>query len=105
NLRRKKPIAALATDLDGTICSTGGSVAIELLTQLEGLRRKGLKLILVTGRALLDLRQLIDVSRFDALVVENGAILVINDVKTSLAPEGWRTKRARLLRSLTSFGH
>lgn len=80
-------------------------MATDLLMQLEAQRRKGLKLIMVTGRALPDLRALIDITRFDALVVENGAIVVVGDLRTSLAPPGWRATREELLHSVKSRGH
>jgi phosphoglycolate phosphatase (TIGR01487 family) len=100
-----KRISAIAMDFDGTIRSPGGAVATDLLTQLGALRRTGIKLILATGRALPDLRLLVDVELFDALVVENGAALVIDGLWRSLAPGWWRPVRERLLRSFKTAAH
>jgi hydroxymethylpyrimidine pyrophosphatase-like HAD family hydrolase len=76
----------------------------KLLLELVSLRDLGIKLILVTGRCLSDLRVLIDTSIFDAVVLENGAIVLIGDRKVNLAPRGWDSVRLRLLR-LFATGH
>jgi hydroxymethylpyrimidine pyrophosphatase-like HAD family hydrolase len=67
---------ALATDYDGTI-AYGERPTDEILDALAALRRAGLVTILVTGRMGADLRRVFpDVERwFDALVVENGAVV------------------------------
>ena len=92
-------------DLDGTVRPGGGTTGTPLLTQLASLRRNGVKVVLVTGRALRDLQALVDVRLFDALVVENGAILVVAGVQKVLAPPGWPAERRKLLRFFSSTGH
>src|SRR5579859_2425726 len=93
----KTKISALAVDFDGTIRSPGGTVSDDLLAQLASLRRNGIKVILVTGRALFDLKALVDVGIFDSVVVENGAIVVVGDERRSLAPAEWNAQRESLL--------
>ncbi|UFN49707.1 HAD-IIB family hydrolase [Roseomonas sp. OT10] len=66
---------ALATDYDGTIAHHG-AVDAPTLEALERLRAGARKLILVTGRELPDLlRVMPDLSVFDLVVAENGALL------------------------------
>jgi hypothetical protein len=66
---------ALATDYDGTLAQ-GGQVADATRQALEGLRRSGRKLILVTGRTLEELKEVFDATElFDLIVAENGALL------------------------------
>lgn len=68
--------AALATDFDGTLAHDGG-VEQDTYDQLRRWREAGRKLLLVTGRLLPDAMRHLggEVSLFDALVVENGALL------------------------------
>src|SRR5688500_11038730 len=66
---------ALATDFDGTIAHDG-MVDGPTLDALDRLRAAGRKLILVTGRALIELLAVCPYcGRFDRIVAENGAIL------------------------------
>lgn len=66
---------ALACDYDGTLASHG-RVSKETLAALERLLASGRKLILVTGRELKDLLSIFpDVSLFERVVAENGALL------------------------------
>lgn len=68
---------ALATDYDGTL-ATHGQVDEATLTALKHLRESGRKLILVSGRHLDDLHTVFpQLDLFDAVVVENGALLYI----------------------------
>jgi phosphoglycolate phosphatase (TIGR01487 family) len=97
-------ILALALDFDGTLRPTHRAVEKRLLVELVSLRDLGIRLILVTGRCLVDLKVLIDVSIFDAVVLENGAIVLIGDRKINLAPPGWDSVRLRILR-LFARGH
>src|SRR5204863_10062559 len=63
----------LATDYDGTIAHHG---LFDGATQeaLARVRASGRKLILVTGRELVDLQKVfLDLELFDAIVAENGA--------------------------------
>jgi phosphoglycolate phosphatase (TIGR01487 family) len=66
---------ALACDYDGTL-ATDSRIPPPVLHSLESLRGTGRKLILVTGRQLLDLMTLIpNIQLFDRIVAENGAVL------------------------------
>jgi hydroxymethylpyrimidine pyrophosphatase-like HAD family hydrolase len=66
---------ALATDYDGTIADDG-VVDQATLTALERLRSGARRLILITGRALTDLRRVMPrLDLFDLVVAENGALL------------------------------
>jgi hydroxymethylpyrimidine pyrophosphatase-like HAD family hydrolase len=66
---------ALACDYDGTM-ATGGVVSEEVLSALRFLRSSGRRLLLVTGRRLEDLKQLLpQLDLFDRVVAENGALL------------------------------
>ena len=67
------------------------------------MRRSGIKVILVTGRALFDLKALVDVGVFDSVVVENGAIVIVGDERRSLAPTEWNAQRESLLEA-TKYG-
>jgi len=69
---------AVALDLDGTI-STGGAPTADVLAAMRAARAQGVRLVLVTGRLLVDL--VTDMraleSEFDAVVAENGAVLAV----------------------------
>jgi hydroxymethylpyrimidine pyrophosphatase-like HAD family hydrolase/energy-coupling factor transporter ATP-binding protein EcfA2 len=66
---------ALACDYDGTL-ACAAQVAPPTLAALERLRATGRKTILVTGRDLEELQAIFpEMSRFDAVVAENGAVL------------------------------
>ena len=69
-------VHVLACDYDGTIAD-GGRCSTEIARALTRVRESGRKVLLVTGRMLPDLRAVCpDVDRlFDAVVVENGALL------------------------------
>ena len=70
-------IAALATDYDGTLASDG-EVAEATLAALQRLKGSGRKLLMVTGRELPDLQRVFpQLSLFDAVVAENGALLYL----------------------------
>lgn len=90
--------ALLAVDFDGTIKGPGNLVSKRLIHRLIHLRRAGTKLVLVTGRCMSELEQLIDISLFDAIVAENGTIVLIDGKKKLLAPRSWGPVRAKLLR-------
>lgn len=69
------PYAALATDYDGTI-ARDGRVDGPTLAALARLHADGWRLVLATGRGLDDVRRLMpDLSLFDRVVAENGAVL------------------------------
>ncbi|MBD2120836.1 HAD family hydrolase [Trichocoleus sp. FACHB-262] len=66
---------AIASDYDGTL-ATKGQVSKTTLAALQRLRESGRKLILVTGRRLDELFQVLpQVDWFDCVVAENGALL------------------------------
>jgi hydroxymethylpyrimidine pyrophosphatase-like HAD family hydrolase len=66
---------ALACDYDGTLAHDG-VVGEIVMDSLDRWRASGRKLLLVTGRELVDLRGTFShLDRFDAVVVENGATL------------------------------
>nr|WP_290226151.1 HAD family hydrolase [Trichocoleus desertorum] len=66
---------AIASDYDGTL-ATNGQVSETTLAALQRLRKSGRKLILVTGRHLDDLFQVLpQIDWFDCIVAENGALL------------------------------
>lgn len=66
----------LVTDYDGTLASPNEHIANEDQAALERLRASGRKIFLVTGRRIEDLRTLhSDLSMFDMVVGENGAVL------------------------------
>ncbi|TJV44651.1 MAG: HAD-IIB family hydrolase [Mesorhizobium sp.] len=66
---------ALATDYDGTLAHDG-IVSKKTLAALERFKKSGRKLVLVTGRELPDLKRVFpEVSLFDKVVAENGALI------------------------------
>jgi phosphoglycolate phosphatase (TIGR01487 family) len=66
----------LVSDYDGTLASINGHIAESDQAALERLRATGRKILLVTGRRLEDLRTLhSNLSLFDMVVAENGAVL------------------------------
>jgi hypothetical protein len=82
-----KPLV-VALDYDGTI-ARDGVLDGEVARAIEHLRARGMLVVLVTGRQLLDLRQLLcDLTSFDAIVAENGAVALFPSVgrPTLLAP-------------------
>jgi len=85
---RSAPIAALATDYDGTL-ATEGCVDASVCDALLRFKRTGRRLILVTGRELPSLERVFSrTSLFDRIVAENGALLYDPASKTErvLAP-------------------
>jgi hydroxymethylpyrimidine pyrophosphatase-like HAD family hydrolase len=66
---------AIALDYDGTI-ALGDTLDPSVRTAIGEVREKGVAVILVTGRRSADLRRVAgDLSCFDAVVAENGAVL------------------------------
>ncbi len=75
----------LAVDYDGTIASDG-IIDPSVRAGLEAARSKGVTVVLVTGRILRDLRRLMgDLSLFDAIVAENGAVVAFPGTGRSAA--------------------
>lgn len=79
--------AALAFDYDGTL-TEGRRPSPAVLSHLRATRATGTKLVLVTGRILAELRQAAPEveAEFDAVVAENGAVLLDEDGVRDLAP-------------------
>lgn len=67
--------SVLATDLDGTMKKKGEPVSQEVLYEVSRLKKIGVGLILVTGRCAKEQQDVIDRSEFDAVVLENGAVI------------------------------
>lgn len=66
---------AIACDFDGT-CATDGKLAPEAAAALGQARAQGIVTLLVTGRVLQDIQACCaDLSMFDAIVAENGAVV------------------------------
>jgi hydroxymethylpyrimidine pyrophosphatase-like HAD family hydrolase len=78
---------AVAVDYDGTL-TTDGAPSAAVLDAVAGARARGLRVLIVTGRILSELRaEFPDVmSHCDAIVTENGAALAGPDISRSLAP-------------------
>jgi hydroxymethylpyrimidine pyrophosphatase-like HAD family hydrolase len=67
--------SALALDYDGTI-AVNGFFEPAVRAAIADARRRGIVVVLATGRQLADLRQAVgDLTCFDAIVAENGAVL------------------------------
>jgi phosphoglycolate phosphatase (TIGR01487 family) len=88
----------LAVDFDGTVRGAGTNVSRRLIHRLISIRKAGTRVVLVTGRCIPELEQLIDISLFDAIVAENGTIVLIGGKKTLLAPRSWGPVRAKLMK-------
>jgi hydroxymethylpyrimidine pyrophosphatase-like HAD family hydrolase len=85
---RQPSFLALAADYDGTLATDGG-VSERVLAALRRLRSSGRRLVLVTGRQLEHLlASFPDVSVFDRVVAENGALVHIpaTGEETTLGP-------------------
>lgn len=84
--------AALAFDYDGTLTESG-RLSPTVLSHLRTVRHDGTKLVLVTGRILAELRHVAPhvEEEFDAVVAENGAVLLdedgVRDLATPIDPE------------------
>ena len=68
-----QPISLLALDLDGTLLHGDGSLSVRTLKVLEACRRRGIRLAVVTGRALPAAAVYGERLRPDALIVHGGA--------------------------------
>ncbi|MDI3315304.1 MAG: HAD hydrolase family protein [Mycobacterium sp.] len=76
----------VALDLDGTLTSRG-EVAVEALDAVDHVRRSGLVAVLVTGRIARELEAAFPrvADHFDVLVLENGAVAVIDGKARALS--------------------
>jgi hydroxymethylpyrimidine pyrophosphatase-like HAD family hydrolase len=87
---------ALATDYDDTLAERG-VVRDEVVAALERVRASGRRLVLVTGRLLPDLRRVFPrVDVFDAVVAENGGVLLAAGEERLLGPPASPELLARL---------
>lgn len=93
-------LKALALDLDGTTKAVGEPLSPLLTDRIARLREKGVKVILVTGRGVADLKTLVDPKIFDAVVAENGTIIVMKGRKRVLVPAEWSRTRDELAEAL-----
>ena len=91
----------LALDYDGTI-ATDGALDPQVRAAIAAARGRGFVVVLATGRILDDLRCLVgDLSVFDAIVAENGAVVAFpaagrsTQVSAPIAPEFVAALRAR----------
>ena len=80
-------IRAVAVDYDGTIATDGKPDPLAL-DAVAGARARGLRVVLVTGRILSELKAVFPdaLERFDSVVAENGAVLAADGRERSLAP-------------------
>ncbi len=78
---------AVAIDFDGTL-TAGGPPRPDVMAAMAEGRRRGLRLILVTGRVLSELRPELPryADLFDAVVAENGAVVMAGGRARALAP-------------------
>ncbi|MDG6989225.1 MAG: HAD family phosphatase [Nitrososphaerota archaeon] len=97
---RRLKVGVLALDFDGTIYPGDRPVSPALLRLFASVKKSGVNLVLVTGRSLAELMGLVDLSLFDAVVAENGAILMVGGKETDLSPPGWHAVRRKLLERL-----
>lgn len=90
---------AVATDLDGTLTSDG-QLASGLVDALRTARAAGVRLVLVTGRILSELRKAFPglEDEFDVVVAENGGVLSGPRGVVDLAPAADRRVAAALRR-------
>ncbi|MDG6900661.1 MAG: HAD hydrolase family protein [Nitrososphaerota archaeon] len=91
---------ALALDFDGTAITDGEPLNSDLAERIAKLRAIGVKVILATGRSVSELQELVDLGMFDAVVAENGTILVISGTKSTLAPKRWLRERKKFVKVL-----
>jgi hypothetical protein len=79
-------VRAVALDLDGTIAA-GDVVSADVLRAIVGARASGLRVVLVTGRTVGSLERGFPglIGEFDAVVAENGCVLVGQDRHRLLA--------------------
>src|SRR5438874_1438726 len=67
-------LAALALDYDGTL-TLNGTLSLRIIQALRAARSAGIRVLLVTGRQMGDLARITDLTLFDAVVAENGAVV------------------------------
>ena len=79
-------IRAVALDYDGTLATDCGPTPA-VLDAIAETRARGLRVVLVTGRILSELRAVFPdaLDRFDAVVAENGAVIGVGRRERALA--------------------
>lgn len=87
----------VASDFDGTLKEKSKEVSSQVLLVLQKLRKSGIGVILVTGRCKEELSSLIDFSLFDAIVLENGALVLVGRTLNDLSPMHWKSIREVLI--------
>jgi trehalose-6-phosphatase len=85
--RMPSQIRAVALDYDGTLATDCGPTPA-VLDAIAETRARGLRVVLVTGRILSELRAVFSdaLDRFDAVVAENGAVIGVGRRERALAP-------------------
>ena len=86
-LANRHAIRGILTDIDDTL-TTDGAITADALAALGRLKAKGLNVIAITGRPVGWSESLAMNWPVDAVVAENGAVLLQNDHKNSLQPNG-----------------
>ena len=89
--------AALATDLDGTLTTGGSRLTPKLTTALLEVKKGGTRLILATGRCAREALEITGADLFDAVVAEDGAVLLVDGGERRKDPPGWQRVREQLL--------
>lgn len=87
----------LATDLDGTLKKKGEQLSGAVLQELQRLKSLGMKLVIVTGRCMQELGEVVDLALFDAAVAENGAVISAGGNDIIIVPNGWWSLRRSLV--------
>jgi phosphoglycolate phosphatase (TIGR01487 family) len=79
-------VQAVAVDLDGTL-TEDETLSRPALSAVDAVRESGVAVVLVTGRTPSELEQTYPgvLERFDAVVAENGAVLIVEDDVRQLA--------------------
>lgn len=82
---RPRDVVALATDFDRTLTGPDLAPTPAALRQLRRARAEGRKVIVVSGRGAAFLQEAV-ADAADALVAENGCVVVVDGVTRSIAP-------------------
>jgi hydroxymethylpyrimidine pyrophosphatase-like HAD family hydrolase len=90
-------VGLFAFDFDGTLKARSRPVAPRTLAALRKVQKSGISILLVTGRCLAELSELVDQRLFDGVVAENGAVIIWRGKKSVLSPPGWRPVRRSVL--------
>lgn len=93
------PFGTVVLDLDGTAKMPEEPFNPALGERLAELRRRGVRVMLATGRSVAELRTIVDFGLFDAVVAENGTVQLIGGAKKILAPAEWFPVRDMLLQT------